>query len=119
MNLVRQEPEWVSGKRNSVTLSGAIQFGVLGESRSLAAGAVIVLDKGIPHDIQVLQDSELLLTIAKEVKWASAESGSGLPLPGLVKPVRGIQAAPRQAAVFYYWPAACILRCCPESNLNQ
>ena len=93
MNLVRQEPEWVSGKRNSVTvvktsnlsvvltaikkgatlcghevdgpvtvqvLSGAIQFGVLGESRSLAAGTVIALDKGIPHDIQALQDSELL-----------------------------------------------------------
>ena len=93
MNLVRQEPEWVSGKRNSVTLSGAIQFGVLGESRSLAAGAVIAPDKGIPHDIQVLQDSELLLTIAKEVKWASAESGSGLPLPGLVKPVRGIPSS--------------------------
>ena len=40
---------------------------VLGESRSLAAGTVIA-DKGIPHDIQALQDSELLLTIAKEVK---------------------------------------------------
>jgi quercetin dioxygenase-like cupin family protein len=80
MNLVRQEPEWVSGKRNSVTvvktsnlsvvlaaiekeatlcghevdgpvtvqvLSGAIQLGVLGESRSLSAGTVIALDKGI------------------------------------------------------------------------
>jgi quercetin dioxygenase-like cupin family protein len=72
--LLRQEPEWVSGKRNSVTvvktsnlsvvlaaikkgatlcghevdepvtaqvLSGAIQVGVVGESRSLAAGTVI------------------------------------------------------------------------------
>jgi len=101
MNLLRQEPEWVSGKRNSVTvvktsnmsvvvtaikkgatlcghevdgritvqvLSGSIQFGVPGESRNLAAGTVIALDKGIPHDIQALQDSELLLTIAKEVK---------------------------------------------------
>jgi len=75
MNLVRQEPEWVSGKRNSVTLSGAIQFGVLGESRSLAAGAVIALDKGIPHDIQVLQDSELLLTIAKEANGRAQRVG--------------------------------------------
>ena len=49
-------------------LSGSIQFGVPGESRNLAAGTVIALDKGIPHDIQALQDSELLLTIAKEVK---------------------------------------------------
>ena len=101
INLLRQEPEWISGKRNSVTvvktsnlsvvltaikkgatlcghevhgpntvqvLSGAIQFGVSGEPRTLAAGAVIALDKGIPHDIQALQDSELLLTIVKEVK---------------------------------------------------
>jgi quercetin dioxygenase-like cupin family protein len=101
INLLRQGPEWVSSKRNSVTvvktsnlsvvltaikkgatvcghevdgpvtvqvLSGAIQFRVLGESRSLAAGTVIALDKGIPHDIQALQDSELLLTIAKDVK---------------------------------------------------
>src|SRR5665213_1218430 len=77
MNSLRQEPEWVSGKRNSVTvvktsnlsvvltaikkgatlcghevdgpitvqvLSGAIQFGVIGESRNLAAGTVIALD---------------------------------------------------------------------------
>ena len=101
INLLRQEPEWISGKRNSVTVvktsnlsvvltaikkdatlcghevdgpitvqvvSGAIQFGVSGEPRRLAAGTVIALDKGIPHDIQALQDSELLLTIVKEVK---------------------------------------------------
>ena len=49
-------------------LSGAIQYGVLGESRSLVAGTVTALDKGIPHDNQALQDSELLLTIAKKVK---------------------------------------------------
>ncbi len=96
INLLRQEPEWISGKRNSVTvvkisnlslvltatlcrhevdgpitvqvLSGAIQFGVAGEPRRLAAGKVIALDKGIPHDIQALQDSELLLTFVKDVK---------------------------------------------------
>ena len=101
INLLRQEREWVSGKRNSVTvvktsnlsvvltaikkgatlcghevdgpimvqvLSGAIQFGVSGEPRRLAAGTVIALDKGIPHDIRALQDSELLLTLVKDVK---------------------------------------------------
>ena len=101
INLLRQEPEWISGKRNSVTvvktsnlslvltaikkdatlcgrevdgpitvqvLSGAIQFGVAGEPRRLVAGTVIALDKGIPHDIQALQDSELLLTLVKDVK---------------------------------------------------
>ena len=101
INLLKQEPEWISGKRNSVTvvktsnlsvvltaikkdatlcghevdgpitvqvLSGPIQFGVAGEPRRLVAGTVIALDKGIPHDIQALQDSELLLTLVKDVK---------------------------------------------------
>ena len=101
ISLLRQEPEWISGKRNSVTVvktsnlsivltaikkgatlcghqvdgpitlqvvSGAIQFGVAGEPRKLIAGTVIALDKAIPHDIEALEDSDLLLTIVKEVK---------------------------------------------------
>jgi quercetin dioxygenase-like cupin family protein len=97
---LRKEPEWVSGKRNSVTVvktsnlsivlmaiptganlcghqvegpitlqvvSGAIQFGVAGEPRKLTAGSVIALDKAIPHDIEALEDSDLLLTIVKDV----------------------------------------------------
>ena len=101
INLLKQEPEWISGTRNSVTvvktsnlsivltaikkgatlcghevdgpitlqvLSGAVQFGVAGEPRTLAAGTVIALDKAIPHDIQALEDSELLLTIVREIK---------------------------------------------------
>jgi quercetin dioxygenase-like cupin family protein len=98
---LRQEPEWISGARNSVTvvktanlsivliaikkdatlcghevdgpitlqvISGAVTFGVAGESRTLKAGTLIALDKAIPHDIQAMEDSELLLTIIKEVK---------------------------------------------------
>jgi quercetin dioxygenase-like cupin family protein len=101
INLLKQEPEWISGTRNSVTvvktsnlsivltaikkgatlcghevdgpitlqvLSGAVQFGVAGEPRTLAAGTVIALDIAIPHDIQALEDSELLLTIVREIK---------------------------------------------------
>jgi quercetin dioxygenase-like cupin family protein len=98
---LRKEPEWLSGKRNSVTVvktsnlsivltaiktgaslcghqvdgpitlqvvSGAIQFGVAGEPRKLTAGAVIALDKGVPHEIEALEDSDLLLTIVKDVQ---------------------------------------------------
>jgi quercetin dioxygenase-like cupin family protein len=98
VNRLKQEPEWISGSRNSVTLvntanlsivltalhknatlcghevdgpitlqvlSGAINFGVSGQPRTLEAGKVIALDKGIPHDIQALEDSELLLTVVK------------------------------------------------------
>ena len=98
---LRQEPEWISGARNSVTvvktanlsivltaikneatlcghevdgpitlqvISGAVKFGVAGEPLNLKAGTVIALDKAIHHDIQALEDSELLLTIVKEIK---------------------------------------------------
>ncbi len=101
IKLLRQEPEWISGNRNSVTVvktsnlsvvltaikkgatlcghqvdgpitlqvvSGAIQFGVAGEPRILTAGTVIALDNAIPHDIEALEDSELLLTIVRDVK---------------------------------------------------
>ncbi len=101
IKLLRQEPEWISGTRNSVTVvkssnlsvvltaikkgatlcghqvdgpitlqvvSGAIQFSVAGEPRTLVAGTVIALDNAVPHDIEALEDSELLLTIVREVK---------------------------------------------------
>lgn len=98
---LRQEPEWISGARNSVTvvktanlsivltavkkdasicghevggpitlqvISGGVKFGVAGEPLTLKAGDVIALDKAIPHDIQAVEDSELLLTIVKEIQ---------------------------------------------------
>ena len=98
---LREEPEWISGTRNSVTvvktanlsvvltavkkgatlcghevdgpislqvLSGAIQFGVAGEPRTLAAGTVIALDTAVPHDIKALEDSTFLLTIVRDVQ---------------------------------------------------
>ena len=98
---LRQEPEWISGSRNSVTvvktdnlsivltaikkeatlcghevdgpitlqvISGAVKFGVPGKPLTLTAGTVIALDKAIPHDIQALEDSELMLTIVKEIQ---------------------------------------------------
>ncbi len=101
ITLLKQEPEWISGTRNSVTvvktpnlsivltavrkgatlcghevdgpitlqvLSGTVQFGVAGEPRTLAVGTVIALDKAVSHDIQALEDSELLLTIVRQIK---------------------------------------------------
>ena len=101
IDILRREPEWLSGHRNAVTvvktsnlsivltvikkgstlcghevegpitlqvLSGIVKFGVAAEPRTLTAGTVIALDKAIPHDIEALEDSELLLTIVKEVK---------------------------------------------------
>jgi quercetin dioxygenase-like cupin family protein len=58
----------VDGPITLQVISGAVTFGVAGESRTLKAGTLIALDKAIPHDIQAMEDSELLLTIIKEVK---------------------------------------------------
>lgn len=101
IGLLRQEPEWIAGTRNAVTvvksanlsvvlialrkdanlcghqvdgpitlqvISGAVRFGVAGKPQDLAAGTVIALDKSIAHDIQAVEDSELMLTIVKDVK---------------------------------------------------
>ena len=101
IDVLKHEPEWISGTRNSVTvvkttnlsivltaikkggtlcghalegpftlqvLSGGVQFGVAGETRTLAAGTLIALDKAVPHDIRALEESELLLTIVREIK---------------------------------------------------
>ena len=57
----------VEGPITLQVVSGAIQFGVAGEPRELRAGSVIALDKAIPHDIEALEDSDLLLTIVKDV----------------------------------------------------
>jgi quercetin dioxygenase-like cupin family protein len=97
VNPVKQEPEWISGSRNSPlvntvnlsivptvlhknatlcghevegpitlqVLSSSINFGVSGQPRTLEQGKVITLDKGIPHDIQALEDSEFWLTVVK------------------------------------------------------
>jgi hypothetical protein len=35
---------------------------------TLKGGDVIALDKAIPHDSQAIEDSELLLTIVKEIQ---------------------------------------------------
>lgn len=98
LNTLKQEAEWISGVRNSVTIantpslglvltairkdatvcghavegsvtlqvvSGAIRFTAAGETRELAAGDVIAIDRGVAHDVQASADSALLLTIIK------------------------------------------------------
>lgn len=97
---LKQEPEWLAGTRNSVTvvktanlsivltavrrgvslcghavdgpitlqvLSGSIRFGVADEPKVLEAGTMIALEKEVSHDILALEDSDLLLTIVKDV----------------------------------------------------
>ena len=98
---LRQEPEWVAGQRNSVTvaktanlsvvvtvlkkdatlcghevdgpitlqvIAGAIEFSVAGRPQQLRPGAVIVVEKAVHHEVKALEDSEMLLTIVKDVR---------------------------------------------------
>jgi quercetin dioxygenase-like cupin family protein len=58
----------VDGPITLQVISGVVRFGVAGEPQTLSAGTVLALDKSIAHDIQALEDSELLLTIVKDVK---------------------------------------------------
>ncbi|MEO8098556.1 MAG: hypothetical protein ABI811_12710 [Acidobacteriota bacterium] len=58
----------VEGPVTLQVISGAIKFSVAGEPRTLATGTVIALDKAISHEIEALQDSDLLLTIVRNVK---------------------------------------------------
>ncbi len=53
--------------RGSITLqvlSGAIRFTAHGHEKTLTAGMLAVLDKEVPHSVQAIDESALLLTAA-------------------------------------------------------
>lgn len=45
-------------------LAGAIRFSAVGAQKTLAAGMLCVLDKEIPHSVEALEESAILLTAA-------------------------------------------------------
>ena len=58
-------PEHKTEGRISVhALTGHIQVKASGRTFSLRAGGVLALDHGVPHDVEALEESALLLTIA-------------------------------------------------------
>ena len=58
----------VDGPITIQVLSGAVRFGLGVEAKTLRDGTVIVLDRAIPHVIEALENSALILTIVREVK---------------------------------------------------
>jgi quercetin dioxygenase-like cupin family protein len=52
------------GRISVHVLSGHIQLKASGRTFSLRPGGVLALDHGIPHEIEALQESAFLLTIA-------------------------------------------------------
>ena len=57
----------VDGPITIQVLSGAVRFGLGMEAKTLRAGTIIALDRAIPHEIEALENSALILTIVREV----------------------------------------------------
>ena len=55
-------------------LTGRVSVSVPGGNHLLAAGRLLALDESIPHDVEALEPSTLLLTIAREPDKASGAS---------------------------------------------
>ncbi|MEO8519852.1 MAG: hypothetical protein ABI603_00730 [Acidobacteriota bacterium] len=63
---LHREPEWENGK-NAKTLVKYHDFHVVLttlRARARMPGNLLTLDRGLPHDVEALEDSALLLTIA-------------------------------------------------------
>ena len=52
------------GRISIQTLQGRVRFTMPEKEVEVAAGQLLVLDHGIPHDVKALQESAFLLTIA-------------------------------------------------------
>ncbi len=66
----RLEKHRTEGRISVHTLDGRIRFSTAERSIGLAAGQMLTLDHGIPHDVEAIADSAFLLTIA----WREASS---------------------------------------------
>ena len=53
-----------AGRISIHTLRGRIQVGAEGRTFNLPAGSLLALDQGVRHDVEALDDSAFLLTIA-------------------------------------------------------
>jgi quercetin dioxygenase-like cupin family protein len=52
------------GRISVQTVRGHIRIRALGRTFDLPAGSLLALDRGLPHDVEALEDSAFLLTIA-------------------------------------------------------
>jgi quercetin dioxygenase-like cupin family protein len=66
----RLDKHRADGRISVQTLDGRIRFNTAERSVALAAGEMLILERGIPHDVEGVLDSAFLLTIA----WRDASS---------------------------------------------
>ena len=61
---------WTGGRISVQTVRGHIRVRALGRTFDLPAGGLLALDQNVSHDLEALEDSAFLLTIA----WPGRES---------------------------------------------
>ena len=71
---MRVEEHQAEGRISVQTIAGHISVRASGRTFDLPAGSLLALDRATVHDVQALEDSAILLTIAwpKEVKSQQA-----------------------------------------------
>jgi quercetin dioxygenase-like cupin family protein len=60
----RMDKHRADGRISVHSLDGKIRFNTAERSVELAAGQILTLERGIPHDVEAIADSAFLLTIA-------------------------------------------------------
>jgi quercetin dioxygenase-like cupin family protein len=76
----------VAGRISVHTVRGHIRMRALGGMFDLPAGSLLALDRGVLHEVEVLEDSAVLLTIAcpgrdgAQAGWKHALPSNGEPM---------------------------------------
>jgi quercetin dioxygenase-like cupin family protein len=68
----RMDNHQAEGRISVLTLTGMIRLHLGGTSVELPAGHLLTLERAVPHDVEAVQQSTFLLTIA----WAEAGSAA-------------------------------------------
>ena len=70
----RIEEHHADGRISVQTIAGHIRMHVAGKDIDLPVGHLLALDHGVRHDVEALEDSAVLLTIAQPVAGCTKEA---------------------------------------------
>jgi quercetin dioxygenase-like cupin family protein len=70
----RIPPHQTEGRISIQTIRGHVQVRAEGRTFSLQTGTLLALDQGLRHDVEALEDSAFLLTIAVPAKAGDVET---------------------------------------------
>ena len=70
----RMDEHHNDGRISIHVLEGAVRMRVQQQAHEFSAGQILALDRSIPHDVEAIEDSVLLLTVA----WPSDRELAGM-----------------------------------------